>query len=76
MFFFKVGIFVAHITVADKDSGRNGEFNCSLNDNHFSLVQLYDTEYKIVTAARLDREKQAQYNLALLCRDKGKDSQV
>ena len=67
----EIGTFVAHITVVDKDSGPNGQFNCTLNDNQFIMKQMYDTEYKIVTSALLDREKQARYNLALTCRDRG-----
>ena len=54
---------MAHITVVDRDSRHNRRFNCLLNDNQFSLVELVNeppepTEYKIITAGRLDREKQ------------------
>ena len=70
------GTFVAHVTVTDPDSGNNGRFNCSLNDNSFSLVQKYETEYQIITAAGLDRERVPQYNLALVCRDMGAETQV
>lgn len=68
--------FVAHITVTDPDSGRNGQFICSLNDNHFTLTQMYQSEYKIVTRAYLDRETRDEYNLAIACRDRGLDPQV
>ena len=63
--------FVAHITVTDPDTGRNGLFNCSLNDNHFQLQRLYESEYKIVTKAFLDREIRSEYNLAITCLDLG-----
>ena len=68
--------FVAHITVTDPDSGRNGQFKCNLNDNHFQLKEMYQSEYKIVTRAYLDRELQGEYNLAIACRDRGLDPQV
>ena len=61
-----VGSFVAHVTVRDADDGENGRFRCVLlsssgnghksnaTGNRFALRQLYDTEYVIVTTARLD----------------------
>lgn len=42
-----VGTFLAHMTVVDADSGQNGRFNCSLNDNNFRLQQLFPTEYQV-----------------------------
>ncbi|ELT87522.1 hypothetical protein CAPTEDRAFT_92665, partial [Capitella teleta] len=71
-----LGTFVAHITVQDKDTAMNAMFNCSLHDHHFELKNLYDGEYQVLTAAVLDREKQSRYNLAVLCRDKGKEPQT
>ena len=44
-----MGTFVAHITVVDQDSGENAKFNCTLNDNHFTLAQVYQSEYQIQT---------------------------
>ena len=72
----EIGTFLAHITVTDRDKGINGKFGCSLNDGHFELIRLYDTEYKIVIAKMLDREEQQEYDMTLLCQDKGEDSQV
>lgn len=69
--------FVAYITVLDPDSGENGKFNCSLNDNQFKLQPSQNTgEYQIVTQALLDREVRSQYNLALMCSDHGPIPQV
>ena len=50
-----VGSFVAHVTVEDRDSGPNGRFHCRVTDNSqvFDLRQLYDTEFKVVTLARI-----------------------
>lgn len=30
-----VGTFVAHVSISDRDSGINGQFNCTLNDRRF-----------------------------------------
>ncbi len=68
--------FLAHITVTDPDVGASGQFNCLLNDNHFSLEKLNKGEYKVVTKAYLDREKRANYNLAIECEDEGSQAQV
>ena len=84
--------FVAHVTVNDEDSGRNGKFSCSLhNEEHynklskslkktenlkstsesFALKQMYETEFKIVTAKSLDREEASVHSLMVVCVDKG-----
>ena len=70
------GTFVAHVKVDDKDSGSNGECNCSLADNKFRLEQLYDGNYQIVTSGELDREKTSTYSLALQCIDGGYNPHV
>jgi len=43
------GVFVAHVSVTDADSGVNGRVNCSLagGGTAFRLVQNYDTEYQV-----------------------------
>lgn len=70
---YQIGRFIAHIVVRDKDSGRNGQVNCSLGDRDgpFRLVQLYDTEYQLVTSQSIDRESRAYYALVITCRDNG-----
>ena len=68
--------FVAYITVVDPDAGNNGQFRCSLNDNHFSLKRIGQGEYKVVTKAFLDRETRSDYNLAVMCDDEGRETQV
>ena len=70
------GSFVAHITVVDGDSGKNGQVNCTLNNQHFRMQHLYEAEYKIVTVTSLDRETRADYDLALECRDSGIPPQI
>ena len=71
-----IGTFVAHVTVKDPDGGQNGQFNCSLNDNSFTLVRRYETEYQITTARVLDRENNHHYSLALVCKDGGSEPQI
>nr|AUG84419.1 Pcd11x [Platynereis dumerilii] len=68
--------FVAHLTVTDPDNGKNGKFNCSLNDDSFRLQQFFDSEYKIVTRKKLDRETHDKYNLSVLCQDFGDEPLV
>lgn len=71
-----VGMFVAHVTVIDQDTGsENGQFNCSLDDPHFRLKKVYETEFHILTAVVLDRELQADFRLAIICRDFGQVAQ-
>ncbi len=72
----EIGTFVAYITVVDPDSSVSGDFRCHLNDNQFELQQLYASEYKIATTAKLDREERGEYNLAITCQDNGIESQV
>ena len=69
------GAFVAHVTIADPDP-IGGQFDCRLTAaeddgeaNHFRLEKIFRSEYKIVTASELDREKCARYNLSVVCRD-------
>jgi hypothetical protein len=67
-----IGTFVAHVTVVDQDSGANGRVNCSVSHpTAFGLIQKYATEYQLVTAAVLDRERTAQYGLTIRCQDGG-----
>ena len=69
------GTFVAYLTIRDLDSGLSGEFECSLNDTHFTLLQLYETDFKLITDSLLDRERTSFYDLRVSCSDKGEPSQ-
>lgn len=68
--------FVAHITVEDQDQGKNGQFNCTLNDQMFELRHMYEGEYKILTASLLDREDRSEYDLVIQCKDGGRPRNV
>ena len=67
----ETGSFVAHVTVRDPDGGVNGMFGCSLKHDHFAIVQLYETEFKIVSAAAFNREAIASYDIEIVCEDRG-----
>jgi len=71
-----VGTFVAHVTVIDEDSGRNGQVNCTVltqpaSPPPFQLVHRYPTEYQLITAAILDRELTERYRVTIRCQDGG-----
>jgi len=67
-----VGTFVAHVSVEDADAGVNGRFQCEILDSSFfALRQLYPSEFKVVTAAKFDRELRDSYEFSLACRDDG-----
>ena len=63
--------FVAHISVTDDDSGDNGKVDCFLGNADFDLVQVYSSEYKVVTASELDRERKETYTMLISCHDHG-----
>jgi len=69
-----VGSFVAYMSASDPDAGANGRVDCALtgtDSSAFSLVQKYPSEYQIVTAAALDRERTPEYSLTVKCWDGG-----
>lgn len=67
--------FVAHVAVSDRDSGSAGEVDCVVSDGHFRLKPMSSNddgdEYQLVTAAMLDRESRASYDVGIVCRDRG-----
>ena len=65
------GTFVAHMTVIDEDADENGEFTCSLRNDHFALEEIYPGEYKIINVITLDREMIERYDIQITCRDNG-----
>ncbi|XP_072119597.1 protocadherin-8-like [Mobula birostris] len=68
------GSLVALVSTSDRDSGANGRVSCSLSGHqHFELRPAYGSSHMVVTAAPLDRERAAQYNLTLLAEDLGAD---
>ncbi|ELT93863.1 hypothetical protein CAPTEDRAFT_36440, partial [Capitella teleta] len=68
------GIFVAHISVLDADSGIAGEVSCQTSSPVFRLEVMYSTEFKLVTQVSLDREVQREYSVDITCSDYGTPS--
>lgn len=67
----EVGHFVAHVTVTDLDIGDAGKVTCSLSNDDFNLIRLFNMEYKIVTSRAFDHEHQSHIDVMVTCRDHG-----
>ncbi|XP_040200807.1 protocadherin gamma-B2-like isoform X28 [Rana temporaria] len=66
------GTMIALIEIHDKDSGENGQVDCSiLAETPFSLMSSTDSYYRIVTTSNMDRETVSIYNITVLARDRG-----
>ena len=68
--------FAALISVSDPDGGNNGEVTCSIDSRYFRLIQLYPSQFKLVTNVEFDREEKAEYVVLITCADKGDDIQI
>ncbi|XP_056372751.1 protocadherin gamma-B1-like isoform X18 [Hyla sarda] len=67
-----VGTMIALIAVHDKDSGQNGEVDCTfLEETPFNLVLSSDNYYAIVTSSSMDREEVSSYTITILATDRG-----
>ncbi|XP_012412298.1 protocadherin gamma-A9 [Trichechus manatus latirostris] len=61
-------LFNAH----DRDSGKNGQVVCSMQENlPFKLENSVDDYYRLLTAQILDREKVSEYNITVKATDRG-----
>ncbi|VDI11090.1 protocadherin delta 1 [Mytilus galloprovincialis] len=65
------GATVAHLAVADPDTGDNGLVTCMLTEGMFRLQKFDTNEYKIVVFTSLDRETEPRYNVTVVCEDTG-----
>ncbi|KAM6116134.1 LOW QUALITY PROTEIN: uncharacterized protein FYW35_006758 [Pterocles gutturalis] len=66
------GTVVALLHVQDRDSGTNGEVRCSIGESvPFRLEKSLEDYYRVVTAAELDREEVAEYNVTVWAADGG-----
>ncbi|XP_063808966.1 protocadherin-17 isoform X1 [Pseudophryne corroboree] len=69
------GTVIALVRVTDKDSGKNGQFQCWVLGNvPFKLEDNYDNFFTVVTSRPLDREIQDEYNITIIARDNGNPS--
>uniref|UniRef100_A0A8D0LB00 Cadherin domain-containing protein n=1 Tax=Sphenodon punctatus TaxID=8508 RepID=A0A8D0LB00_SPHPU len=66
------GTTIALVNVQDRDSGENGEVDCSIVDNlPFRLHKSFEDYYSLVTEAALDREQISEYNVTVTATDRG-----
>ncbi|NWS47935.1 PCDGA protein, partial [Probosciger aterrimus] len=66
------GMVVALLHVQDRDSGANGQVQCSLNGGvPFRLRGSQGSYYSVLTARELDREKVSEYNVTVRAVDGG-----
>lgn len=66
-----IGAVVAHVTITDPDTERNGDVICSVISDWFSLQRYDDNEYKVIVSSSLDRERHPAHNVTVQCNDKG-----
>lgn len=80
----ELGMFVAHVSVTDADSGENSRCYCLIDNPQFLLERIPEriperkqtTEFNLVTATRFDREKKDLYVVTVTCRDHGLRAQT
>ncbi|XP_009333566.1 PREDICTED: protocadherin gamma-B2-like, partial [Pygoscelis adeliae] len=67
-----LGTVIAIFSVQDRDSGANGEVQCSIAESvPFRLERSFANYYSVVTAEELDREEVAEYNVTVRAADGG-----
>ncbi|KAM3867169.1 uncharacterized protein ACN63O_008909 [Diretmus argenteus] len=63
---------IALMNVNDPDSENNGQVHCVINENiPFTIKSTSSHFYSIVTASKLDRERDSEYNISVTCSDEG-----
>ncbi|XP_061786141.1 protocadherin gamma-A8-like [Nerophis lumbriciformis] len=66
------GTDVGIINVQDRDSEKNGQVHCSIQQNvPFKLVPSIKNYYSLVTTGQLDRELVSDYNITISATDEG-----
>ncbi|CAO2593788.1 Protocadherin alpha-6 [Lemmus lemmus] len=70
-----LGTVIALISVADQDSGVNGQVTCSLTPHvPFKLMSTFRNYYSLVLDSALDRETTPDYKVVVTARDGGSPS--
>ncbi|XP_074012171.1 protocadherin gamma-A3-like [Numenius arquata] len=70
-----LGTVIAIFSVEDRDTGVNGEVQCSIAESlPFRLEKTFEDYYRVVTARELDREEVSEYNVTVLAADGGSPS--
>ncbi|XP_026129266.1 protocadherin gamma-A11-like [Carassius auratus] len=68
----KSGTVVSVLNVDDFDSGVNGQVQCVLNEDiPFCITSPSSNFFSLQTEQELDREREAQYNISVICTDEG-----
>ena len=62
---------IANVKVSDDDAGQNGEVSCSLKHDKFKLKTYGTKRYTVSVWNLLDREKNEEYNITIVCLDHG-----
>uniref|UniRef100_A0A3B5PUH2 Cadherin domain-containing protein n=1 Tax=Xiphophorus maculatus TaxID=8083 RepID=A0A3B5PUH2_XIPMA len=66
------GTEVGIINVQDRDSNKNGQIHCSIQEDiPFKLVPSIKSYYSLVTTGQLDRELVSDYNITIIATDQG-----
>ncbi|XP_055498739.1 protocadherin-10-like [Leucoraja erinacea] len=66
------GTVVALISASDRDSGKNGQLQCQVeNEVPFTLDSSSKKHLKLLTRQPLDRESASTHNVIINCRDEG-----
>ncbi|XP_072515569.1 protocadherin gamma-A5-like isoform X36 [Salminus brasiliensis] len=66
------GTIVAMMNVNDPDSGANGQIHCTISENiPFSITSPSNSIFSLQTEQELDRERDAEYNITVMCSDEG-----
>ncbi|XP_072369049.1 protocadherin alpha-C2-like [Scyliorhinus torazame] len=68
----QIGTLIALISVTDQDSHKNGLTDCQISQNlPFDLKSSFMNSYRLVIKEPLDRERTAEYEISVTCRDHG-----
>ncbi|XP_049324695.1 protocadherin beta-16-like isoform X20 [Astyanax mexicanus] len=68
----KPNTVVAMIKVNDPDSGANGQVHCTISDNiPFAVSTPSNNFFSLRTEQELDREREDEYNITVMCSDEG-----
>ncbi|KFV67028.1 Protocadherin gamma-A10, partial [Dryobates pubescens] len=68
------GTVIALLHVQDRDSGVNGQVQCSLDAGVPFRLQKFKDYYRVVTTKELDREEVSEYNVTVRAADGGSPS--
>ena len=65
------GAFIAHVSVADPDTGNASVVDCAVNSTNFRLTPLGGGDFQLTTAVVFRRNHEPVYVIAVTCSDRG-----